>query len=83
MIAAQPQMLVLDEPTNYLSLDVLEEFETAIGSFPGPVIAVSHDRWFIERLGGSIYLLDGGHLSSTSSGKAMLGSTASEISFHY
>jgi macrolide transport system ATP-binding/permease protein len=56
-------MLVLDEPTNYLSLDVLEEFEAALRVFPGPIIAVSHDRWFIEKLGGQVYVLEGGALS--------------------
>ena len=46
-----------DEPIasiwHYLSLDVLEAFESAIPGFPGPVIAVSHDRWFIQRFGGA------------------------------
>src|SRR5260221_13666710 len=46
------KVLLLDEPTNYISLDVLEAFEAAILGFPGPVIAVSHDRWFMQRFGG-------------------------------
>ncbi len=52
IIAAQPNVLALDEPTNHLSLDVLEAFERAVLDFPGPVLAVSHDRWFIRRFGG-------------------------------
>jgi macrolide transport system ATP-binding/permease protein len=51
LMAQKPQMLLLDEPTNYVSLDVLEAFEAAILAFPGPVLAISHDRWFIQRFG--------------------------------
>jgi len=51
LMAQRPQLLLLDEPTNYISLDVLEAFEAAILAFPGPVLAISHDRWFIQRFG--------------------------------
>ena len=57
MIAGGHNLLVIDEPTNHLSLDVLEEFERALRAYPGPVIAVSHDRWFIERSGGKVWEL--------------------------
>jgi macrolide transport system ATP-binding/permease protein len=60
LMAEGPNVLLLDEPTNYISLDVLEAFESAILGFPGPVMAVSHDRWFIQRYGGTIWeLVDG------------------------
>ncbi len=52
LLAERPNVLLLDEPTNYISLDVLEAFEAAVLKFPGPVIAVSHDRWFMHRFGG-------------------------------
>src|SRR5579875_569753 len=54
LMAAGPNVLLLDEPTNYISLDVLEAFEAAVLAFPGPVIAISHDRWFIQRFGGEV-----------------------------
>ncbi len=57
LMAAGPNVLLLDEPTNYISLDVLEAFESAIIHFPGPVIAISHDRWFIQRFGGEVWEL--------------------------
>lgn len=63
LMAQQPNVLLLDEPTNYISLDVLEAFEAAILNFPGPVIAVSHDRWFIQRFGGQIWELGDGRLT--------------------
>ncbi|HEY7124328.1 MAG TPA: ABC-F type ribosomal protection protein [Ktedonobacterales bacterium] len=62
LMAERPNVLILDEPTNYLSLDVLEAFETAILAFAGPVIAVSHDRWFMERFGGERWELQEGRL---------------------
>jgi macrolide transport system ATP-binding/permease protein len=49
-------------PTNYISLDVLEAFEAAILAFPGPVLAISHDRWFIQRFGGERWELQEGRL---------------------
>ncbi len=43
LMAQQPNVLLSDEPTNYVSLDVLEAFGAAILHFPGSVIAVAHD----------------------------------------
>lgn len=63
LMAQGPNMLLLDEPTNYISLDVLEAFETAILNFPGPVLAISHDRWFIQRFGGVVWELEQGKLA--------------------
>lgn len=57
LMAQEPNVLFLDEPTNYISLDVLEAFEASIVNFPGPVIAISHDRWFIQRFGGKTWEL--------------------------
>ncbi len=54
LIASEPNLLILDEPTNYLSLDVLEAFEATVAEWPGPVIAASHDRWFIDHFKGDV-----------------------------
>ncbi|EFH89318.1 ribosomal protection-like ABC-F family protein [Ktedonobacter racemifer] len=62
LMARNPNVLLLDEPTNYISLDVLEAFEQAVLHFPGPVIAISHDRWFIQRFGGEVWELQEGQL---------------------
>ncbi len=62
LMADGPNVLLLDEPTNYISLDVLEAFEAAIVTFPGPVIAVSHDRWFMQRFGGKMWELVNGKI---------------------
>ncbi len=50
LIAARANLLILDEPTNHLSFDALEAFESALDDFDGAVLAVSHDRRFIERI---------------------------------
>jgi len=63
LLAEQPNVLLLDEPTNYISLDVLEAFEAAVLKFPGPVIAVSHDRLFMQRFGGKIWEIVNGQLA--------------------
>ncbi len=62
LIADRANLLLLDEPTNYVSFDVLEAFEDALVSFPGPIIAVSHDRRFMSRFAGEIWELSDGHL---------------------
>jgi macrolide transport system ATP-binding/permease protein len=62
LIATRANTLLLDEPTNHLSFDILEEFERALGDFAGPILAVSHDRWFIQRFGGHIWELRDGVL---------------------
>lgn len=62
LMAAHANLLLLDEPTNHISLDVLEEFEQALGNFRGPVIAVSHDRRFIERFAREVWELRDGKL---------------------
>ncbi len=63
VVGQQANLLLLDEPTNHLSLDVVESLEDALAAFPGPVVAVSHDRRFIERFGGDVYHLADGKLT--------------------
>ena len=47
---ARPNMLVLDEPTNHLDLESIEALVEGLKAFPGTLILVSHDRWFVSRL---------------------------------
>ncbi|MCM3340015.1 ABC-F family ATP-binding cassette domain-containing protein [Paenibacillus sp. MER TA 81-3] len=58
----QPNLLVLDEPTNHLDIDSREALEEALEEFPGTVLAVSHDRYFINRLAVRIWSLEAGQL---------------------
>ena len=50
MLANNPNLLILDEPTNNIDLEVLEEFEKALEKYNGTIIFVSHDRYFIEKM---------------------------------
>jgi macrolide transport system ATP-binding/permease protein len=65
LLAQRANLLLLDEPTNHISLDVLEDFEQALLAFPGPIIAASHDRRFIERLGGEVWEMRDGSIIKT------------------
>jgi ATP-binding cassette subfamily F protein uup len=67
---AQPaNVLVLDEPTNDLDMETLDQLEDMLAAFEGAVILVSHDRDFIDRLAGSTIALDGrGHVVETPGG---------------
>lgn len=62
LLALGPNVLLLDEPSNYVSLDVLEAFEAAVLAFPGPVLLITHDRWLLNRFGGDVWTLADGHL---------------------
>jgi len=61
-MARKANLLLLDEPTNHISLDVLEEFEEALLNFNGPVVAVSHDRRFIQRFATEVWEVKDGRL---------------------
>jgi len=60
LVTRPVDLLVLDEPTNHVALDLVEDLETALAAYPGAVVAVSHDRGFRERFQGErLELRDG------------------------
>ena len=63
LMEARANVLLLDEPTNHISLDVLEEFEDALLGFGGAIMAVSHDRRFIERFADQVWEMSEGRLA--------------------
>jgi len=54
LILSHMNLLILDEPTNHLDIDSKEALEAALEEFDGTIIAVSHDRYFIEKLANRI-----------------------------
>jgi macrolide transport system ATP-binding/permease protein len=63
LMVTRANVLLLDEPTNHLDFPTLEAFEAALLEYPGPILAVSHDRRFIQRFRGEVLVLDGGRLT--------------------
>jgi ATP-binding cassette subfamily F protein uup len=64
LLMDEPNVLLLDEPTNDLDIETLTEFEDLLDSWPGTLVVVSHDRYFLERVTEHIVaLLGDGKLS--------------------
>ncbi|MFO1206441.1 MAG: energy-dependent translational throttle protein EttA [Burkholderiales bacterium] len=61
LLLSKPDMLLLDEPTNHLDAESVEWLEHFLQRFPGTVIAVTHDRYFLDNAAGWILELDRGH----------------------
>jgi ATP-binding cassette ChvD family protein len=59
MLRRGGNVLLLDEPTNDLDVDTLRALEEAIETFPGCVLVVSHDRWFLDRIATHILAFEG------------------------
>jgi ATP-binding cassette, subfamily F, member 3 len=54
----RPNVLIMDEPTNHLDINSCEALERALGDFPGTIICVSHDRYFLDRVAERLLVLE-------------------------
>jgi len=61
LLLSEPDMLLLDEPTNHLDAESVAWLEQFLEAYPGTVIAVTHDRYFLDNVAGWILELDRGH----------------------
>ncbi|MEH6526589.1 MAG: energy-dependent translational throttle protein EttA [Sneathiella sp.] len=61
LLLSQPDMLLLDEPTNHLDAESVAWLERFLHDYPGTVVAVTHDRYFLDNVAGWILELDRGH----------------------
>ncbi len=59
LLQAGGNVLLLDEPTNDLDVDTLRALEAGLESFPGCVVVISHDRWFLDRIATHILAFEG------------------------
>ena len=67
-LMAEPNVLLLDEPTNDLDIDTLTELEDLLDGWPGSIVVVSHDRYFLERVTDHVLALDSGRLDFLAGG---------------
>jgi ATP-binding cassette subfamily F protein uup len=87
LLLGEPNVLLLDEPTNDLDIETLNVLEDFLDGWPGTLVVVSHDRYFLERVCDSVWaLLGDGQISMLPRGvdeylerrRAMLGSASAE-----
>ncbi|MAS36691.1 MAG: ABC transporter [Anaerolineaceae bacterium] len=64
LLLDEPDLLVMDEPTNHLDIQAVEWLENYLKSFPGAVLAVSHDRYFMDNYAQIIWELDYGTIET-------------------
>jgi ATP-binding cassette subfamily F protein uup len=64
LLMAEPNVLLLDEPTNDLDIDTLQQLEDLLDGWPGSLVVVSHDRYFVDRVCDTVVaLLDDGRIT--------------------
>ena len=69
ILMAEPNVLLLDEPTNDLDLETMEVLAGFLDDFPGAILLVSHDRFFVDRLVKKVFVYEpGGHLRQYAGG---------------
>ena len=61
LLLQKPDLLLLDEPTNHLDAESVAWLERFLHDYPGTVVAVTHDRYFLDNVAGWILELDRGH----------------------
>ena len=65
LVAEGCTLLLLDEPINHLDIPSRARFEQALTNFSGTALAVVHDRYFVERFAGEVWVIENGHLHKT------------------
>lgn len=68
LILGRPNLLLLDEPTNNLDIPSAEVLEAALDDFDGTILAISHDRYFLDRVVDRLLVLEGGLLRNVDGG---------------
>jgi ABC transport system ATP-binding/permease protein len=68
LLMAEPNVLFLDEPTNDLDIETLTELEDLLDGWPGSLVVVSHDRYFLERVTDHVVALTGGKVAYLAGG---------------
>ncbi len=69
LVLSEPDVLVLDEPTNHLDIASREMLETALGEYPGAIIAVSHDRYFLDKVVDKLLIIGADEIGAKETGR--------------
>jgi ATP-binding cassette subfamily F protein 3 len=69
LVLAEPDVLIMDEPTNHLDIPSRETLESALNDYKGTIIAVSHDRYFLDRLVDKLIVIGTDELGQRCLGK--------------
>jgi ATP-binding cassette, subfamily F, member 3 len=69
LVLSEPEVLMLDEPTNHLDIPSIEALENALRDYTGTIIAVSHDRFFLDRTAQRLIVLGADELGKTAPGR--------------
>ncbi|MCI6420856.1 MAG: ABC-F family ATP-binding cassette domain-containing protein [Blautia sp.] len=64
LLLSKPDIILLDEPTNHLDMDSIAWLETYLLNYPGAVLIVSHDRYFLDKIVSKVIEIDNGKVSS-------------------
>jgi len=64
LLLEAPDLLILDEPTNHLDVQTIEWLESTLNTWPGAVLVVSHDRYFLDRVANTIWEMNTGGIES-------------------
>lgn len=70
LTCAEFDLLLLDEPTNHLDISTREAFEQALDAYPGTLVMVSHDRWFLDKMATRIFEMEEDQLRTYEDGLA-------------
>jgi ATP-binding cassette subfamily F protein uup len=68
MLLGQPDLLLLDEPTNQIDAETVEWLETHLVNYPGALLLVTHDRYFLDRVVSRMFELEDGRLTTHTGG---------------
>lgn len=69
LVLSEPEVLILDEPTNHLDIPSIEALENALQDYTGTIIAVSHDRFFLDRIAKRLIVLGADEMGKTTPGR--------------
>ncbi len=69
IVLSEPEILILDEPTNHLDIASIEALENAMQDYAGTIVAISHDRFFLDRIAQRLLVLGADEFGKASPGK--------------